>query len=54
VKDLVFAGSDLVALHHLDQSLSIGRVIVSSFIGSALANNAPLSVLVGGSVRYRL
>jgi uncharacterized membrane protein YbhN (UPF0104 family) len=54
VKDLVFAGYDLVALHHLDQSLSIGRVIVSSFIGSALANNAPLSVLVGGSVRYRL
>ena len=51
---LVFAGYDLVALRYLDRSLSLGRVIVSAFIGSALANNAPLSFLVGGSVRFRL
>jgi uncharacterized membrane protein YbhN (UPF0104 family) len=51
---LVFAGYDLVALRHLDCSLSLGRVVISAFIGSALANNAPLSFLVGGSVRYRL
>lgn len=50
---LVFAGYDLVALRHLGRSLSIGRVVISSFIGAALANNAPLSVFVGGSVRYR-
>ena len=51
---LVFAAYDLVALRHLERSLSLGRVIISSFIGAALANNAPLSFLVGGSVRYRL
>lgn len=51
---LVFAAYDLVALRYLERSLSLGRVIVSSFIGAALANNAPLSFLVGGSVRYRL
>jgi uncharacterized membrane protein YbhN (UPF0104 family) len=51
---LVFAAYDLVALRYLEQSLSLGRVILSSFIGAALANNAPLSFLVGGSVRYRL
>jgi uncharacterized membrane protein YbhN (UPF0104 family) len=51
---LVFAGYDLVALRYLDRSLPLRRVVVSSFIGSALANNAPLSFLVGGSVRYRL
>jgi uncharacterized membrane protein YbhN (UPF0104 family) len=50
---LVFAGYDLVALRHLGRSLSLGRVIISSFIGSALANNVALSFLVGGSVRYR-
>ena len=50
----VFAAYDLVALRHLERSLSLGRVILSSFIGAALANNAPLSFLVGGSVRYRL
>ena len=51
---LVFAAFDLVALRYLERSLSLGRVVVSSFIGAALANNAPLSFLVGGSVRYRL
>jgi uncharacterized membrane protein YbhN (UPF0104 family) len=51
---LVFAAYDLVALRYLGRSLSLGRVIISSFIGAALANNAPLSFLVGGSVRYRL
>jgi uncharacterized membrane protein YbhN (UPF0104 family) len=51
---LTFAGYDLVALRHIKRSLSLGKVIVSSFIGYALANNAPLSFLVGGSVRYRL
>ena len=51
---LVFAAYDLVALRHLDRSLSLRRVVQSSFIGAALANNAPMSFLVGGSVRYRL
>jgi uncharacterized membrane protein YbhN (UPF0104 family) len=51
---LTFAGFDLVALRHIKRSLSLGKVIISSFIGYALANNAPLSFLVGGSVRYRL
>ena len=50
---LAFAGYDFVALRHLKRSLSVSRVIISSFIVYALANNAPLSFLVGGSVRYR-
>jgi phosphatidylglycerol lysyltransferase len=50
---LAFAGYDLVALRLLKRSLPVGRVIISAFIGYALANNAPLSFLVGGSVRYR-
>jgi len=51
---LAFAGYDLVALRLLKRSLPIGRVIISAFVGYALANSAPLSFLVGGSVRYRL
>lgn len=50
---LALGGYDLVALRYLRRSLSLGRVLLASFVGYALANNIPLSFFVGGSVRYR-
>jgi uncharacterized membrane protein YbhN (UPF0104 family) len=50
---LALCGSDLLALRYLDRSLSLGKVVLASFISYAFANNLPFSFLVGGWVRYR-
>ncbi len=50
---LTLAGYDLVALRYLRHALSVRRVLLTSFLGYALANSIPFAVLVGGSVRYR-
>ncbi|HUK20333.1 MAG TPA: lysylphosphatidylglycerol synthase domain-containing protein [Gemmatimonadales bacterium] len=50
---LALAGYDIIALRFLRRSLAISRIVLASFIGYALANNIPLSLFVGGSVRYR-
>jgi uncharacterized membrane protein YbhN (UPF0104 family) len=51
---LALTAYDLVALHHLKRKLSLGKVVYTSFIAYALANNLPAAFIVGGSVRHRL
>jgi uncharacterized membrane protein YbhN (UPF0104 family) len=50
---LALGGSDLLALRYLHRPLSLGKVVLASFISYAFANNLPFSFLVGGWVRYR-
>ena len=51
---LALTAYDLVALHDLERKLPLGRVVYTSFIAYALANNLPGAFIVGGSVRHRL
>jgi uncharacterized membrane protein YbhN (UPF0104 family) len=51
---LALTAYDLVALRHLKRKLSLGKVVYTSFIAYALANNLPAAFIVGGSVRHRL
>jgi len=51
---LALTAYDLVALHHLNRRLHLGKVVYTSFIAYALANNLPAAFIVGGSVRHRL
>jgi uncharacterized membrane protein YbhN (UPF0104 family) len=47
-------GHDVVALRHLGRSIPYRRVAFASFIAFAFANNLPLSVVTGATVRLRL
>jgi phosphatidylglycerol lysyltransferase len=51
---LVMSGYDLLALRYIHHPLSYPKIGVASFIGYAFSNNIGLSMLAGGSVRYRL
>ncbi len=51
---LVLTGYDTLALRYIRRPLSYGRTAVASFIGYAFSHNLGLSLLTGGSVRYRL
>jgi uncharacterized membrane protein YbhN (UPF0104 family) len=51
---LALGAGDLLALRHLGRKLSLGKVLLTSFVGYAFANNLPFSFVVGGWVRYRL
>ncbi|MGE5688702.1 MAG: hypothetical protein ACM34D_14530 [Gemmatimonadota bacterium] len=51
---LALTGHDVVALRHLGRSIPYRRVAFASFIAFAFANNLPLSVVTGATVRLRL
>lgn len=51
---LALGAGDLLALRHLRRDLSLPKVLLTSFVGYAFANNLPLSFVVGAWVRYRL
>jgi uncharacterized membrane protein YbhN (UPF0104 family) len=51
---LVLTGYDTLALRYIRRPLSYGKTAVASFIGYAFSHNLGLSLLTGGSVRYRL
>lgn len=51
---LALGAGDLLALRHLGRKLSLAKVLLTSFVGYAFANNLPFSFVVGGWVRYRL
>ena len=51
---LIMSGYDLLALRYIRHPLSYPKIGVASFIGYAFSNNIGLSMLAGGSVRYRL
>jgi uncharacterized membrane protein YbhN (UPF0104 family) len=50
---LALGASDLVSLRYLGRKLSLGKTLLTSFVGYAFANNLPFSFLVGAWVRFR-
>lgn len=50
----VLTGYDTLALRYVGRPLAYRRVALASFLGYAFSNNIGLSVVSGGSVRYRL
>ena len=51
---IALVGYDFLALHLVKHPLHLGKVLAPSFISFAVANNAPVAVLTGGGLRYRL
>lgn len=51
---LALTGHDVVALRHLGRSLPYTRVAFAAFIAFAFANNLPLAIVTGATVRLRL
>ena len=51
---LALTAYDLVALHHLKRKLHLGKVVYTSFIAYALANNLPGYADYCQRVQYRL
>lgn len=51
---LALAGYDVVALYYLRRPLPWRRVLPVAFASYAVANSAPVSILTGGGIRYRL
>src|SRR4030042_2299271 len=50
---LIMSGYDLLALRYIRHPLAYAKIAMASFIGYAFSNNIGLSMLAGGSVRYR-
>lgn len=50
----IMTGYDLLALRYINLHLAFRRIAEASFIGYAFSNSIGLSMLAGGSVRYRL
>lgn len=51
---LALVGYDILSLRMVDHPLPTSKVLAPSFISFAVANSAPVSVLTGGGIRYRL
>jgi phosphatidylglycerol lysyltransferase len=50
---LVLTGYDLIAFVYIGKTLSRSRVMLTSFLSYAIANNVSFAMLSGASVRYR-
>ena len=51
---LIMSSYDILALRYIQYRLPYRKIAFTSFIGYAFSNNFGLSMLVGGSIRYRL
>ena len=51
---LIMTGYDFLALQYIRRPLAYTRIALASFVGYAFSNNIGLSMVAGGSVRYRL
>ena len=47
-------GYDITALAHVKRRLPFSQVAIASFVSYAISNNVGLTMLTGGSVRYRI
>ncbi len=50
----IMTGYDYLALRYIHRPLHYGKIVLVSFIGYSFSNNLGLSMVAGGSVRYRL
>ena len=51
---LIMTGYDTLALRYIKRPLGYAKTAIASFIGYSFSNNIGLSMLAGGSVRFRL
>jgi phosphatidylglycerol lysyltransferase len=51
---VIMTGYDALALKYIQHPLPYGKIALASFTGYAFSNNIGLSMVAGGSVRYRL
>ncbi len=51
---LIMTGYDMLALQYIRSPMPYSRIAFASFIGYSFSNSIGLSMLAGGSVRYRL
>ena len=51
---LIMTGYDTLALRYIKQTLPYSKTAFASFVGYSFSNNVGLSMLAGGSVRFRL
>lgn len=51
---LIMTGYDTLALRYINHPLTYAKIALASFVGYAFSNNIGLSMVAGGSVRYRL
>lgn len=51
---LIMSGYDFLALRYIKHHLHYRKIALASFVGYAFSNNIGLSMVAGGSVRYRL
>ena len=51
---LALVGYDYIAFRVVGPDLSLGAMLVPSFVSFAVSNNAPASVVTAGGVRYRM
>jgi|GEM_PF-3025423 len=51
---LIMTGYDFFALRYINRKFYYRKKALASFVGYAFSNNIGLSMLAGGSVRYRL
>ena len=51
---LIMTGYDILALQYIKYPLPYRKIALASFISYAFSNNIGLSMIAGGSVRYRL
>jgi phosphatidylglycerol lysyltransferase len=54
VSYVIMTGYDVLAMRYIQHPLSYSKIGLASFIGYAFSNNIGLSMIAGGSVRYRL
>jgi uncharacterized membrane protein YbhN (UPF0104 family) len=50
---LALGASDLVSIRYFGRKLSLGKTLLTSFVGYAFANSLPFAFLVGAWVRFR-
>ena len=50
----IMTGYDYLALRYIHRPLHYAKIVLVSFIGYSFSNNLGLSMVAGGSVRYRL
>jgi phosphatidylglycerol lysyltransferase len=51
---LMMTGYDALSLYYIRRPLGYAKIALASFVGYAFSNNIGLSMVAGGSVRYRL
>ena len=51
---LALTGYDVIALRHLGKKLPYGRAALASFTSYTFSHNIGLSLITGGSIRYRI